>query len=165
MVGYSRNIKKRSFKPIVEGNWRPPLFFKEINTNEVWAIHVGAPWISLSHWEVFSIRQDGAKRRCSVHFKSKDKEGIKLLPKEIRTLANLLSGTLGNGHNEGTLQPTTRIKVNIKHIWTNAALRPWALITLEPYNGRKQVDLELGKWSKKSKSFYDHYQKFKNNTL
>ncbi len=159
MEGYSRNLKKRRFKPIVEENWRPPLFFKETNTNEVWAIHVGAPWISLSHWEVFSIRQDGAKRRCSVHFRSKDKEGIKLLPGELHTLASLLSGTLGSGHNEGTLQPTARIKVNVKHIWTNVALRPWALKTLEPYNGRKQVDFELEKWSKKSKSFYDHYQK------
>ena len=38
-------------------------------------------------------------------------------------------------------------------MWANAALRPWAALTAQPYNSRKQVDAELRAYRGKGASF------------
>lgn len=158
ITGYNRNTQEAAFSPIIGEGWRPPLMMQERKAGNIWAIDVGAPYIFLSEWNIYSMDSDGAKQRCTIHFHPKIKTDTSLLPSPVRKLATLLDGTLGNGQNEGTLQPTAHIRIEVMHMWANVAMRPWAALKAKPYNSSEQVNAELKIWSKKAKSFRTVYQ-------
>lgn len=158
IAGYSRNTQDAAFSPLIEEGWRPPLMMQEKSNGNVWAIDVGAPYVFLSDWHIHSIGEDGAKQHCTIHFHPEAKTVINLLPASVRKLAALLDGTLGSGENEGTLQQTARMRINVMHTWANVGIRPWAALRTQPYNSRQQVDDGLKKWSRKAKTFNKLYQ-------
>ncbi len=55
---YSRNPQETAFTPLVEEGWRPPLMLQEKNNGNVWAIDVGAPYVFLGDWNIYSIGED-----------------------------------------------------------------------------------------------------------
>ncbi|MFD2205772.1 hypothetical protein [Kiloniella antarctica] len=157
--GYSRSPAERKFTPLAEEQWTPPLMIQAEDNKEVWALDVGNPYVFLGAWSVLSVAQDGAKERCSIHFKSEKKTISDLLPFAVKNLVNYLDETLGDGDNEGTLQSTARLRGKITHVLANMIQRPWALINTEPYNTREQVDTALKNWAKRGKSYQRLYNK------
>ncbi len=149
---------KKDFTPIVEDSWNPPQLMYQKNSGRIWAFSVGEPYVILSDWDIYSINTDGAKKRCSIAFQPNAKNIASLLPTSVKNLAKFLDETLGRGKNEGTLHPTTRIRLDVMHTWANVALRPWSLSNRVAYNSREQVDQELKKWSHKAKSFNQLYR-------
>lgn len=158
LAGYKREPKTDVFKPLAGEGWRPPLVLQEKATGDLWSIDVGAPYIFLSDWNIYSIGSDGAARRCSIHFHPQAKSELDLLPSPVRKLATLLDGTLGKGENEGTLAPTAGLRIDVMHIWGNVAMRPWAAVKSEPHNSRQEVDAGLKAWSHQAKSFGKLYR-------
>jgi hypothetical protein len=150
--------QEQTFIPLIGEGWRPPLMLQERRTGNVWAIDVGEPYVYLSDWDIYSIGQDGAKQRCIIHFHPKAKTATALLPRPIQTLAHYLDATLGSGADEGTLQPTARVRIEVSQMWANVAMRPWAALTGQPYNSRKQVDSELTAYSHKEARFQKLYR-------
>ncbi len=155
--GVHIDAAEQAFDPLIAEGWRPPLMLRKQRTGDVWAIDVGAPYVFLSDWGIYSIGQDGAKLRCTIHFHPKAKTATALLPRSVQILAHYLDATLGSGVDEGTLRPTARIRIEASHMWANVALRPWAALTGEPYNSRKQVDAELRAYRGKGASFRKLY--------
>src|SRR5262249_24885773 len=47
--------------------------------------------------------------------------------------------------NEGTLQPTSRIRIRARNALANLMERPWAI--KEPYNSPKEVEENLTRWA------------------
>jgi hypothetical protein len=94
--------------------------------------------------------------RCTVRFRPKVKKAALLLPLPVRRLALLLDQTMGRGENEGSLQPTARLRLNVEDTWANAALRPWVLG--EPYNNTEAVNAGLKDWSSKGASYLKVYR-------
>ena len=148
---------EQAFDPLIAEGWRPPLLLQDQRTGDVWAIDVGAPYVFLSDWGIYSVGQDGAKLRCVIHFHPKAKTATALLPRSVQVLARDLDATLGSGADEGTLHPTARIQVEASHMWANVALRPWAALMGKPYNSREQVDAELRAYRGKGASFRKLY--------
>lgn len=158
LEGMQRKDKlNETFEPAIEQNWRPPLILREKKSGELWAIDVGAPFIFLSDWNVYSHGSDGFKQTCSIHFRPKVQAATELLPLPIQKLAKLLDGTLGSGEDEGTLQPTAHLRVEMEHTWANIALRPWVLAD-EPYNSREKVDAGLKNWASQGPSYGKLYR-------
>jgi hypothetical protein len=151
-------VQDQASAPLIGEGWSPPLMLQEQHTGDVWAIDVGEPYVFLSDWDIYSIGQDGAKRRCVIRFHPKAKTATALLPRPIQTLAHYLDATLGSGANEGTLQPTARIRVEVLHMWANVAMRPWAALAGQPHNSRKQVDAELRAYAHKGVRFQKLYR-------
>jgi hypothetical protein len=141
--------------------WRPPLVFRQKSTSKRWFITVGEPYEILSDWAVYLQTSQGFEQRCKVAFRSGVEGEISSLPKTVQRLLGLLDDTLGPGLNEGTLQPTANIRNRVRHIWANAALRPWALSDRDRYNSKEEVDSGLEKWSKNGPSFKKVYRKIK----
>jgi len=139
------------FVPLVEDNWRPPLVLLEKRNGQPWIIDVGEPYVFLGDWRVYVEGSDGVTLRCTVRFRPGVKRPVELLPVPVRRLAGLLDQTIGPGNDEGTLQPTARLRNSVNDTWANVALRPWA--TLEPYNSRRQVDAGLIAWSRRGASY------------
>lgn len=76
-------------------------------------------------------------------------------------MINALDSTLGTGKNEGTLQPTARLRQKVKHTWANVMLRPWAISNNDSYNSKEVVDKQLQHWSMRDRSkinFFDDIQ-------
>jgi len=157
MEGVRADVQEQAFSPLIAEGWRPPLMLQEQRTGDVWAIDVGAPYVFLSDWGIYSVGQDGAKLRCVIHFHPMAKTATALLPRSVQMLAHDLDATLGSGDDEGTLHPTGRIRIEASHMWANIALRPWAALMGEPYNSRKQVDAELRAYRRKGASFRKLY--------
>ncbi len=151
--GYTRNPQEAAFTPLIGEGWRPPLMLQEKNTENVWAIDVGAPYTFLSDWVVYSIGTDGAKQRCMINFHPAAKTATDLLPMPVRKLAALLDGTLGSGENEGTYHATAHVQKEVMHTWANVAMRPWAASKEQRDNNCEQVDTVLKEWSHREKNF------------
>ena len=131
----------------VSSGWRPPLMLQEVSDAEVWAIEVGEPYVFLSEWNVHRLGDAGAEKLCTVKFRKDVKKATDLLPPEIGKLDGLLQKTQAT-HEDGTLQPTGRIRNRVNHTWANIAMRPW--VVGSAYNDRDQVDASLKEWSKDS---------------
>jgi hypothetical protein len=155
--GVHIDAAEQAFDPLIAEGWRPPLLLQDQRTGDVWAIDVGPPYVFLSDWSIYSIGPDGAKLRCVIHFHPRVNIATALLPRSVQILAHDLDATLGSGADEGTLHPTARIRVAVSHTWANAALRPWAALTAQPYNSRKQVDAELKAYRGKGARFRKAY--------
>jgi hypothetical protein len=153
IAGVRFDLQEQAFSPLIGDGWRPPLMVQEQSSGAVWAIDVGPPHVFLSDWRIYSIGQDGANLRCVVHFHPKAETATALLPGPVQMLAHDLDATLGSGADEGTLHPTARIRIEVSHMWADAALRPWASLTAQPYNSRNQVDAELKAYRGKGARF------------
>lgn len=133
-------------EPLTEG-WRAPLVFQQAGASGLWLLYTGEPYDFSANWEVFLLHAAQSGPACVIQFRPQVEKASQLLPSEVQQLAASLDRTLGTGQDEGTLQPTARIRVNVQQSWANAALRPWAMDS--PYNSRELVDDNLLKWSRK----------------
>jgi hypothetical protein len=155
----TKNQINSEVAPIISDSWRPPLIFQVKYSDKPWVIDVNQPYQFLGDWQIYSLESAGMKLYCSVQFHPNVSNAINLLPVAVRKLANLLDGTLGSGKDEGTLQQTARLRIDVEYTWANAAMRPWAL--REPYNTRKVVDEGLKKWSLNGGKYLQIYQAIK----
>lgn len=143
-------LQKRSderaptLKPVMDG-WRPPLIFQSNGSGQIWFIDVGEPYFFLAPWQVHLVEPAGVALKCTVQFHPNAKTAVDLLPRPVQELERLLDLTIGPGNDEGTLQSTARLRLDVEHTWANAALRPWALDS--PYNSRAEVDDGLKAWA------------------
>jgi hypothetical protein len=96
---------------------------------------------------------------CTIQFRPTTKETLRLLPEAVATLAQLVDETIGPGLDEGTLQPTARLRLEAQHVWGNVALRPWAVSEADVYNSREEVDAGLEAWSTGNRSHLRVYKK------
>ena len=136
---------------LIKDSWNPPLIMESPDKG-IWGISMGQPYEFLSKWKVIIQSEEGIKSPCTIHFRPNVEDSLLLLPKSVEKLGNFLLDTIGDGKDEGTLQPTAHLKIWVQNIWANAALRPWA-INREAYNTRAEVDEALSKWAKNDKSF------------
>jgi hypothetical protein len=148
--------KVGSITPIIPESWCPPLIIQHLPSQQIFAIDVGNSFEMLADWKVYLAHNPTAPC-CIVHFRPSSESSLELLPKDVRQLAHLLDQTLGDEREEGTMQPTGHLRVNAARTWGNTALRPWAINSAG--NTRKEVDMGLSKWSRKSKNFLELYQK------
>jgi len=153
------NYKVSGVSPLFEETMRPPLVFKHKPTSKRWFINVGEAYDVLGDWSVYLQTSQGFQQSCKIAFRSGVEGEISSLPRTVQRLVGLLNDTLGPGLNEGTLQPTANIRNQVRHIWANAALRPWALSDRDRYNSKEEVDIGLEKWSKNGHSFKKVYRK------
>ncbi len=65
---------------------------------------------------------------------------------------------MGDGRNEGTLEPTATLRGFVSQAWVDTALRPWA-VTTKPYNTRRDADAGLRRWSYGAASFRALYRR------
>lgn len=144
-----------SYQPVIGESWRPPLVFQDDQRKSTWFIDVGQPYEVLSNWRIYSSQ----KRLpiCTIAFIPMGSDPMRALPKPVRRIVQKLDEALGPGKDEGTLQPTARIRLNANHILANAALRPWALHYDDAYNSRIEVDAGLKEWAKLNKSRHHLY--------
>ena len=147
---YAETESADGLNPVIEDNWRPPLMLQNAD-GAVWAIDVGEPFIPLGGWNVYVVEHGGARQACAVAFRPDVRDVTVLLPAPVRRLAKLLDQTLGSGMNEGTLQPTARLRIDAAHTWANIAMRPWAL-SHRIYNTRTEIDRALKDWSRRAPS-------------
>ncbi|WP_153242485.1 hypothetical protein [Frateuria defendens] len=137
------------YSPLVDSSWRTPLVFWSKITQKPWIIVVDEPYEQLGQWQVLLATSNSYQSTCLIKFwpDQGKARAPRILPKEVREFASLLDQTLGYEPEQGTLQPTARLRMNSQHIWRNAAYRPWALSESDTYNSKKQVDDGLLQWS------------------
>jgi hypothetical protein len=134
------------WEPVLgERRWNPPIVLLG-TPDSYWIIDRGEPYEVMADWHVQVITANGLASPCRISFGYSDREGLAAMPSVVRRLAAALDETLGPGENEGTLQPTARIRLTVEKEWANAALRPWAL-TAAPYNTRSEVVHGLAEWA------------------
>jgi len=141
----SESQSSSKFVPIISDVWRPPLIFRNQQSGDFWFIDVGEPYQFLADWQVYDCGPAGVKPACSIQFRPAVKNANGLLPPPVQKLEVLLDKTMGEGKDEGTLQPTAHLRIDVETTWANIMLRPWAVN--EPYNTRKEVDDGLKDWS------------------
>jgi hypothetical protein len=134
------------FHATIADTWRPPLAFRRASEDRWWFIDVGQPYGILADWKVFVARPAKFEAACVIKFRPPSTSGVALLPKPVQVLAGWLDETIGPGSDEGTLQQTAALRLEIQHTLANAALRPWALHDSDAYNSRKEVDAGLSAW-------------------
>lgn len=148
---------------IVSDSWKVPLIFKNKDFS-LWMIVIPQPFAIYENWQVYLSTPLGMKPQCDVVFKPNVKNIIELLPKDVQKLALLLDKTMGSGKDEGTLQPTAQLRIEVKFLSGNIALRPWILFK-EPYNSHQEVEDGLINWSKDSISNQKLYESIKNQSF
>lgn len=136
---------------LIDGSWRTPLVFQSKNAEKLWLVYVGEPYVFSPNWVVYLPIAGQLQETCKVQFRPNVKHATSLLPGPVQRLATLLDQTMGRGENEGTLQPTARLRINVGQAWANAALRPWAMGT--PYNSREEVDAGLSMWAENGQAY------------
>lgn len=152
----NRAVGKRA---AVSESWQAPLLLRDKRNGEVWAVDPGQPFVILGDWSVYALSTAGLRQQCRIKFKQDGRYALDILPAAVRTLARLLDQTMGPGLDEGTLQATARIRLQVRHTFANVAWRPW--VQFSPYNDRKTADANLLAWSKvnrKRKKLYDLIQ-------
>lgn len=152
------DVQPPKFTAIISG-WRPPLIFQEGDSDRYWIADVGQPWQFLADWQIYAIQPGGMTATCTVQFRPTVGKAVNLLPAPVRKLEHLLDQTVGPGADEGTLQQTARLRLDVQDTWANAALRPWTLGT--PYNTRQEVDAGLENWANSGSAYRKLYQAIK----
>lgn len=153
-------IENPSTQPtaLISDAWRPPLVFSTKPSRRLWFIDVGEPYTVLSSWRVYRVGAEPPDPVCTIQFRPTTPETVRLLPDAVATLAELIDQTIGPGNNEGTLQPTARLRGVVQYVWGNVALRPWAVSEADVYNSREEVDAGLEAWSKGGRSYRRVYK-------
>jgi hypothetical protein len=126
--------------------WSPPLILKTSGTGEFWVIDQGQFEAGFAPWTVYILGSEGLTSQCRIDFAS-GSVGLAEMPKAVRHFASLVNEALGPGNDEGTLQPTARIRVGVDEMWAILSERPWALKGA-PYNTRAEVDSGLKEWAR-----------------
>lgn len=130
-----------------ENRWTPPLVLEDGESSKLWIIDPGENSWGLEPWKVFVRSPEDLSAPCQIDLTPDGKPGLVRLPLAVQRFAALADEALGPGSNEGTLQPTARIRGIVHQDWANASERPWAL-TDTPYNSRAEVDANLTQWAK-----------------
>jgi len=161
------SLAETAFKPldrddpriVLDNKWIPPLMLRNLKSGVVWAVDSGSGAIGV--WDVYAAGKDGVKESCRIVTQPKVRTAFDLLPPAVRALARDLDATLGDGMDEGTLQPTARMRYEVAQAWTNLAVRPWALVAdgVWPYNTRRDADAGLKRWSYGAASFRALYKR------
>lgn len=141
--------------PVIHHAWRPPLVFQRDKTGGQWFIDVGQPSQTLASWTVYVPDQE--RPLCTIAFRPKTQP----LPGQLVAFVGKLDETLGSGQDEGTLQPTARLRLRVAHMLANAALRPWALSPGDAYSSRHEVERGLKEWSSANRSRLRLYGKIR----
>lgn len=129
-----------------EKSWNPHVLVLDRQAGEVWGIDQGEAFEILGPWRIDQVTATGVTSPCEIIFWSGKKSGLELLPDAVKKLASSLDEALGPGLNEGTLNPTHRIRHNVERGWSLVSVRPWAL-NLKPSNSRAEVETGLKTWS------------------
>jgi hypothetical protein len=148
--------ESRVYKSLIGSAWRPPLIFTPPGDGPLWIVYLGEPYSILGDWIVYSATKDTPS--CSIGFHPEFADAADLLPAAVRSWARALGKTIGPGEDEGTLQPTARLRLGIQHALATAAVRPWALSEADIYNSRAEVDAGLKEWSRQGQSFAREYE-------
>ncbi len=152
-AGFTPADDKPDPRRILTETWMPPLILSDNRNGAIWAVDT-----RYENWVVYATGPDGVAERCRIVFGPRVKATFDLLPAPLRALAVDLDGTMGDGRDEGTLQPTATLRDEAGHAWENAVLRPWA-VTTKPYNTRRDVDAGLRHWSHGSADFRTLYRR------
>ena len=150
---------KMALRDVFTDSWRGPWLIRDPRTQEVVAIDIQHPADFLADWIVYRNVMGTPERACRIAFRPPAKRASDLLPAgALRELAALLDDVLGvPAQDEGTLQPTARIRAAARQAWANAALRPWALE--EPYNSKNEIADGLREWTKRSPVYRARYRR------
>ncbi|WP_282120486.1 hypothetical protein [Ruegeria atlantica] len=131
-----------------DDQWQAPTILK--NSDEkggaFWLInqrHQHAKW---GIWDIMVPTIDEMILPCWIDFVPDRPTGLEAMPVAVRRFALLADEALGPGTNEGTLQPTARIRSRVEQKWALISERPWAL-TRPLYNTRDEVDGGLAVWA------------------
>lgn len=132
--------------PLVADSWRPPIVLRTSEAGPNWLIDVGQPFEVLAAWQVHVPPEAGAV--CEVRFHEAGVSPTESLPEAVRKVLPILDAAIGSGEGEGTLQQTARLRLNVRHLLANVALRPWAVSAKDAYNSRERVDAGLQAWAR-----------------
>jgi len=144
---------------VVVDSWRPPLVLQTTPEQGKWVIDFGQPFTVLANWQVYTA--GSRKVTCTIAFTPAEQAPEAGLPEPVLSLVSKLDKALGEGTDEGTLQPTTRIRLEGKHALANIALRPWAISAAQVYNSRAQVEAGLAAWAESAESNRQRYDQIK----
>lgn len=144
---------------VVADSWRPPLVLQTTPEQGKWVIDFGQPFTVLANWNVYT--PVSRKVICTISFTPSEQAPEAGLPEPLLSLVSKLDNALGEGEDEGTLQPTARIRLEGKHTVANVALRPWAVSAVNVYNSRAQVEAGLVAWAESEESNRRHYDEIK----
>jgi hypothetical protein len=144
---------------VFKNAWRGPWLIRDPQTQGIVAIDIQHPADFLADWIVYRNAGGVLERACHIAFRPPAQRASELLPSgAVRELAVLLDEILGvPAQDEGTLQPTSRIRVAARQAWANAAVRPWALE--EPYNTEKEIAEGLKEWTRRSPVYRARYRR------
>jgi hypothetical protein len=131
-----------------DGRWTPPLVLAD-PVKGLWLVDYGEPYQALADWRVFVRDGEDFISPCRIIFSQIKAPAKSLLPPVVRRWAKAVDEAIGPGLNEGTLHPTSRIRLAVEQGWIDAALRPWAL-NATPYDSRPVVDAALRTWAAQS---------------
>jgi hypothetical protein len=150
---------RRQYQPMIDDSWRTPLVFWSQTTRKPWIIDVGDTYEQAGQWQIILAGDNGYRPACTIKFWPDQgrAKAPRILPSEVRGLANLLDQTLGYGPEQGTLQATATLRMHALHIWRSVAYRPWALSEKDAYNSKEQVDDGLLQWSRTGPSYARAY--------
>jgi hypothetical protein len=132
-------------KPFIEEKWAPPLVLRSDTQHVLWLIDFD-PFQYVGDWRVYTFDGGEVRLSCRLAFHPPMRTNLTFLPPSVRRWAALLDGAIGPGEDEGTLQPTARIRFAAGNAWANASVRPWALVA-SPYNSTEEVEVGLAKWA------------------
>lgn len=148
-------------QPLVfDGTWLEPLIFRHKISEKIWILDLNS---TLDYdvskplsWNVYTPIGDKLEKICSIDFPQLNAKEYDDLQSLIK-FSSLLMETYGDGSDEGTLQPTARIRRSAKRQLYNALFRPWSL--QDPYNSKLEVDEGLKMWAQQDDLTKALYQK------
>ncbi|WP_155952585.1 hypothetical protein [Pseudomonas sp. URMO17WK12:I4] len=144
---------------VVADSWRPPLVLQTTPEQGKWVIDFGQPFTVFANWQVYT---SGAREAtCTIAFTPADQAPEAGLPEPVLNLVSKLDKALGEGADEGTLQPTARVRLEGKHALANLSLRPWAISGGQVYSSRTQVEAGLAAWAEAEESNRQHHDQIK----
>lgn len=139
-----------AFTPILGDNrWYPPLVLASDAVAAPWVVDQGEPYHIMADWLVITVTGQDSGPLCRVDFTPDGQPGLDALPPEVRRFARLADEALGPGNDEGSLQPTARLRLAVAKGWALVSHRPWAL-TSPPYNSRTETVAGLARWAGKT---------------
>jgi hypothetical protein len=151
--------KVEAAKIVFDRAWQRPWLVRDLETGQIVGIDTQHPAEFLADWIVYKTAAGAVTPACHIAFRPPVERAAELLPAgPLRALAALLDAIVGvPSRDEGTLQPTARIRIAARQAWANAALRPRSMA--EPYNSAGEVERGLKTWSRRSRVFAAQYRR------
>jgi hypothetical protein len=145
IAGHLNDKPPAGVRVVVRHEWRPPQIYQRGVDGPLWVLTVGTNYRFLDQWTVYVPDADGLRQACTIRFHPDVKAPVDLLPRPVRALQAMLDRTIGSGVGEGTLHPTSSLRIDVDEAWASAAMRPWTNVV--PYNSRAAVDAGLANWA------------------